>query len=203
MTLPFFSLVDVRYLLPPDWEQQLHQSLPEMTRQAELLGGEPTSLEPVGTVITYELADGTSVASRLPWLYELYTDQFKAIASRVADQELQADDDVRSAVNVNVLPAGGDGYELHVDSNPVTAVLFLSTHRDGEGGELRFLVAESHWLSVSPLAGTLAVFDARDAPHQVCPSASRARISAPMNYFTPAAGRQRPEGLDERLYGGK
>jgi hypothetical protein len=198
--LPFFALFDVQDLLPKTWHVDVSTASSSHAKPSTLVGGAPTSLEPEGTIIDFSLIDGTALSQRLEWLYELYAGPFLSLAAAASRQTLIVDPNTQSAVNINILPPGGGGYELHVDSNPVTAVLFLSTHTQSEGGLLEIQSGPDHWIQLAPLAGTLAVFDARRAPHRVTASSIQERISAPMNYFLADRGRERPEGLDRRLY---
>ncbi|MBY8858787.1 2OG-Fe(II) oxygenase [Nocardia sp. CA2R105] len=200
MTLPFFGLIDVLDLLPADWRAQVDRVCRDRARPAELHGGTSTSLEPVGTVIGYRLLTGGNIAEYLPWMHELYRTSFRRIAERVSGLNLETDSSVTSAVNINVLDPGGQGYEWHIDSNPVTGLLFLSSHPDGEGGSLELRLSDDNLFSIPPRAGTLLVFDARRCPHRVSPPTQAVRISAPMNYFVSGEPRYRPGDLDTALY---
>ena len=112
--------------------------------------------------------------------------------------------DLRAATNINATPRNAR-YEWHVDSNPLTGLLFATTHDPGEGGQLLFKpdpVArpnESWSLHVSPRAGTLLIFDAREAAHVVTRLNADIRLSVPMNYYH-RGKQERPEDLDGYLY---
>lgn len=198
--LPFFGLVDVRDMLPPDWCKEIEDLSRSTARDATLQGGSSTSLESPDKVIRYRLVDGNSVATHLPWLTKLYQTELRQVAERFSSQRLVVDTSATSAVNINILPPGEGGYEWHVDSNPVTGLLFLSSHLHEEGGLLELRSADDHLLSIEPLAGTFAVFDARHCPHRVSAPLRGLRISAPMNYFVEGQGRRRPDDLDSVLY---
>ncbi|MQY22301.1 2OG-Fe(II) oxygenase [Nocardia macrotermitis] len=200
MSLPFFATVDVLDLLPQDWSTHVDRVCEQWSRRSELHGGTSTSLEPLGTVIDYRLLTGDDIAEHLPWLFELHRTSFHRIAEEISGMSLDPDNAVTSAVNVNILDPGGDGYEWHLDSNPVTALLFLSTHTEEDGGRLELRPTDREPLSVTPCAGTLAVFDARRCPHRVSPPTQGLRISAPMNYFITGQPRHRPDDLDAALY---
>ncbi|MFG3319603.1 2OG-Fe(II) oxygenase [Streptomyces sp. NPDC048171] len=199
LRLPFFSMVDASDLLPHGWCSDVERCVDEASMETVLRGGEPGSLEPVGTEISYRLIDGEAVATRLPWLRSLYEDPFLRLAETVSGRLLEVDTSLRSAVNINILPAHGGGYEWHCDTNPVTGVLFLTSHPDGQGGALELTGPGGHVWRIQPLEGYLAFFDARKSPHRVT-SASTPRISAPMNFYLQGEGRIRPKGLDDRLY---
>jgi hypothetical protein len=199
--LPFFGLVDVREMLPPGWSKDIDDVSSLIARDAILKGGTSTSLESADTAIEYRLIDGAGVATHLPWLAKLYRDEFRQIAEQFSRQQLVVDASITSSVNINIIPPGQGGYEWHVDSNPVTGLLFLSSHLHEDGGMLELRTADEHLLSIEPLAGTFAVFDARLCPHRVSAPIKGLRISAPMNYFVGSQGRHRPDDLDNTLYG--
>ncbi|MEU2540298.1 2OG-Fe(II) oxygenase [Streptomyces iakyrus] len=192
-------MVDVSELLPHDWRTDIKKCVDQASVKSVLRGGEAGSLEPPGTEIHYRLIDGEAVTAKLPWLRALYEGAFVRLAEGASGRPLEIDSSRRSAVNINILPAGGGGYEWHCDTNPVTAVLFLTSHADGQGGTLEMIGRERHVWRIQPLAGYVAFFDARNCPHRVIP-ASTPRISAPMNFYIRGEGRVRPSGLDDRLY---
>ncbi|MFI6345666.1 2OG-Fe(II) oxygenase [Streptomyces sp. NPDC050560] len=197
--LPFLSLVDVSALLPRDWRADVERCVERASVASALRGGEPGSLEPPGTEIAYRLVDGEAVARELPWLRARYDDTFLRLAEAASGRSLVVDSSPRSAVNVNVLPAHGGGYEWHRDTNPVTGVLFLSSHPEGRGGALELTGRGGHVWRVQPLEGYAVFFDARNSPHRVA-SATETRISAPMNFYVRGEERIRPAALDDRLY---
>lgn len=100
-----------------------------------------------------------------------------------------------SGVNVNVLDGSNSRYELHLDSNPLTGVLFFTSHDEKSGGQLVF-ERDGRRATVNPRAGWFLLFDAREIPHSVTPvNGRRARISAPMNYYFEDDEIERPEAL--------
>ncbi len=190
-------------LLPVDWVEQVKAVVTATARHAELRGGVESSLEPVGTVIEYKLVDGTAVSSRLPWLDSLYRGRFRLWASELFGEELVPSDQITNGVNVNVLTDQGSRYELHVDTNPLTGLLFVTTHEESGGGGLVFHGKYDNF-RCSPVAGHLLLFDARQAPHEVERlRTDDIRISVPMNYFTADALADRSPDLDEYLYGAR
>jgi hypothetical protein len=198
--LPFLALFDIGEHLPERWADRLDLAIREHAQPSVLVGGAPTSLEDPGTEIHLELLDGVDVAQGLPWLRSLYETTILELARRASGEDLIIDPSMASSVNVNVLPANGGGYELHVDSNPVTGLLFLSSHTYEDGGILEMEIDQGHWFRIPPVAGTFLAFDARRVPHRVTASRTGRRISAPMNFYNRSQGRVRPEGLDTRLY---
>ena len=101
--------------------------------------------------------------------------------------------------------------DCHVDSNPLTGLLFLTDHQ--VGGELVMArnttasnraAIERDCLVIRPHAGHLIFFDARHLPHYVRPlhSESDLRIIAAMNFYTESSPEsERPRALNQHLYG--
>lgn len=205
-TIPAFA-TDVRALLPADWQNQISSCSERASRWQLLDGASVTSREaafldsapPRVGVVT-----GDVIAKELPWLDALYKGEFLKLANAVGEGSYEASSDVRAGVNINATPMGAR-YEWHVDSNPITGLLFATSHAPEDGGQLIFRPdpvarpSESWELQVSPAAGTLLVFDAREAAHVVTQVKTGLRLSVPMNYYF--VGRQnRPEDLDAYLY---
>lgn len=187
-------------ILPQGWEAELLRTVDAHARPAQLDASDESSLEPAGTVIEYELLDGAQIAQALPWLDRLYREEFLALASGVWGEQLLTSDDVRNGVNINVLRGAGSKYEWHVDTNPLTGLLFATTHEPEDGGMLVFR-GDHDDATCLPRAGHLLFFDARRAPHRVTPLRSTAlRVSVPMNYFTAEALAGRSLELDDYLY---
>ena len=103
-------------------------------------------------------------------------------------------------------------FECHVDSNPLTGLLFCTDHLAGEGGELVFghdLEAadidsvEQDCSVIQPHAGYLIFFDGRAHPHYARPLASDSamRITAVMNFYTESCPESaRPAELRRPLF---
>lgn len=144
---------------------------------------------------------GEVIASRIPWLYELYTTKFRDYAEVSVGKRLFPSRDVTSAVNINLLEGIGAAYEWHVDSNPVTGLLFVNTLSEQEGGQLLFRTAK-YEIAVTPVKGDYLVFDARVTPHCVTPLACNVvRASIPMNFYNDPWHQVRPNDLNNYLYG--
>jgi len=102
-------------------------------------------------------------------------------------------------------------FECHVDSNPLTGLLFCTDH--ASGGEL--VVAhdkaakgideiERRCSVIRPQAGQLIFFDAREYPHyaRLLAGESETRIVAVMNFYTDSHPESsRPRELNQHLYG--
>ena len=51
-------------------------------------------------------------------------------------QSVLTSDKTINGVNINVLQGIGSRYESHLDTNPLTGLLFATTHASEEGGQL-------------------------------------------------------------------
>ncbi len=69
-----------------------------------------------------------TVMDRLPWLYKLYRNDFLELATEAWGEPIDAAYDDRYGVVLNVQRGKTMRFECHVDSNPVTGILFLTSH---------------------------------------------------------------------------
>ncbi len=102
-------------------------------------------------------------------------------------------------------------FECHVDSNPVTGLLFLTGHP--EGGEL--VVSrdpdaigvdglERDCITIKPEAGQIIFFDGKNHPHYAreLSSESDVRVVAVMNFYTKSCPEStRPPELNRHRFG--
>jgi hypothetical protein len=175
--------------MPRTWHDDIIMCARYFSSWRELDGSSVTSRERdfgVHGACSAGIVTGDVVAEELPWLDNLYR-------TTILDA-------------VNSIDPGGR-YEWHVDSNPLTALLFVTTHEPDSGGELvfrpdpRFDSAASWEHVVTPVSGDLLVFDAREAAHGVMPlGGAQTRITVPMNYYLTGDAAVRPADLDGYLY---
>jgi hypothetical protein len=147
------------------------------------------------------VADGVAVKYHLQWLYDLYAGYLKEFCASKFGTPLYPANLLHTTVNINQLSGRGARYEWHVDSNPVTGLLFVTDAPVGFGGSLVFKPEGGSRSIVRPTAGTFICFDAREIPH--CVTALRTnsvRISIPMNYYDSEHDQARPADLDEQIY---
>jgi hypothetical protein len=119
--------------------------------------------------------------------------------------------DDRYGIVLNVQHGTEMRFECHIDSNPLTGLLFCTDHR--AGGELVFAhdpdaadidAIERHCSVIRPHAGHLIFFDGRSHPHYARPLVSRSdvRIVAVMNFYTESCPEStRPRELNRHLFG--
>jgi 2-oxoglutarate-Fe(II)-dependent oxygenase superfamily protein len=150
------------------------------------------------------------VRERLPWLYGAYRTDFLALAGQACAQSVAAARDDRYGIVLNVQQGTAMRFECHVDSNPLTGLLFCTDH--SSGGELvvahdpvaaDVAAVERNCSVIRPHAGHLIFFDAREHAHYARPltEASGTRIVAVMNFYTESWPEStRPPELNKHLY---
>jgi hypothetical protein len=151
------------------------------------------------------------VRAGLPWLYRSYREEILDLAGQACAEPVRPARDERYGVVLNVQRGTAMRFECHIDSNPLTGVLFLTDHQ--AGGELVFANdaraaditgIERDCSVVRPHAGHLIFFDARRHPHYARPLANPfdQRVVAVMNFYTESCPESsRPPELNRHLYG--
>ncbi|SDC50804.1 2OG-Fe(II) oxygenase [Streptomyces prasinopilosus] len=171
-----------------------------------------TSRERVGvTAIPVGFVDGTTIAGELPWLREMYYGPFRAVAQLACAEPVFAARDAHIGLNMHIQRGSAERYECHVDSSPLSALLYVTDHPAGSGGELVVSnrgdvrgreEVDADATRVHPVAGQLVVFDARHRTHYVAPltDPDGVRIVVVMPYYTPSCPESaRPTDLDHHL----
>jgi hypothetical protein len=213
MSLSFYwTTFDVSSLLPEDW----HSHITAVAAEADC------HAFPRTPVLSREAADvayinrgrvrAEKVQERLPWLYKLYRGEFLELASRTRQEPVDAALDDRYGVVLNVQRGESMRFECHVDSNPLTGLLFLTDHPAG-GGELvvghdpaaeGVEGVEQDCSVIRPHAGHLIFFDGKTHPHyaRVLRSGSDVRVVAVMNFYTASCPEStRPPELNRHIFG--
>jgi hypothetical protein len=151
------------------------------------------------------------VRESLHWLYESYRSVFLELAREAWAEPVMAASDERYGVVLNVQRGTAERFECHIDSNPLTGLLFCTNH--AAGGELVFAhnpdaasvgAVERDCSVIRPQAGHLIFFDARRHPHYARPliTESDMRVVAVMNFYTESCPEStRPRELNRHLYG--
>lgn len=210
----YFSIFnfDLRCVLPTGWEKDVVDSAAQYGKFGCLNGGSVTSRQREFKSTADDIigvSAGTVIPLAIPWLARLYKRDILNLANELGIGRYMIATDTRSAININILPPGSQ-YEWHVDSNPLTGLLFVTDHPAGTGGEIVFrpdpLVrpTEDWELAIASRSGNLLLFDAREVAHTVQPVPEpMRRISVPMNYYFTDVSCHRPEDLDRYLYSGR
>ncbi len=213
--LPTFqwTTFDVTGILPRTWRQDVLDAAADADFRHF----------PRTPVISREAADVQSisrgrvhadqVARELPWLRRLYRSDFRALAERAIGGAVAAARDERYGTVLNVQRGIGMRFECHVDSNPLTGLLFCTDHGPADGGELVFSNSrearsqadiDRSCSVIRSQAGHLIFFDGRQNPHYVRPLTFSAdtRVVAVMNYYLSSFPEStRPAELNRHLYG--
>ena len=208
----YWTTFDVTSLLPEDW----HEDISAVAAEAEFRDFSCTP------VLSREAADvpyitrgrvhANKVQQLLPWLYKLYRNDFAELAGQAREEPIETAFDDRYGVVLNVQKGTTMRFECHVDSNPVTGLLFLTDHPAG-GGEL--VVShdpaavgvdglERDCSLIQPHAGQLIFFDGKTYPHyaRALWSGQEVRVVAVMNFYTRAWPEStRPAELNHHLFG--
>jgi 2OG-Fe(II) oxygenase superfamily len=205
-----WTTFDVTHSLPATWQREIsavaadadfHEfpRTPVLSREAPEVPHIPR-----GRVHADQVRD------RLPWLYQAYRGDFLALAGQACRERVMAARDDRYGIVLNVQRGTAMRFECHVDSNPLTGLLFCTDH--ATGGELMVAhdpaagdidAVERNCSIIRPQAGHLIYFDAREYPHYARPltAASSTRIVAVMNFYTESCPEStRPAELNRHLY---
>jgi 2-oxoglutarate-Fe(II)-dependent oxygenase superfamily protein len=206
-----WTTFDLNGILPADWQRDLRA----VAAQADFRGFPRTpvlSREAPGVLhIVRGRVHAHQVRESLPWLYALYRGMFLELAQTACTEPVALARDDRYGVVLNVQRGTAMRFECHVDSNPLTGLLFCTDHH--AGGELvvahdaaaaDIAAVERDCSVIRPHAGHLIYFDARNRPHYARPltSVSDVRVVAVMNFYTESYPEStRPAELNRHLYG--
>jgi len=164
------------------------------------------------THITRGRVRADKVELRLPWLYKLYRSDFLELAELAWGEPIKAAFDDRYGIVLNVQQGNTMRFECHVDSNPVTGLLFFTDHPAGGGelvvghdsGAVGIEALEQDGSVIRPQAGQLIFFDGKTYPHyaRTLQSGSDMRVVAVMNFYTESCPEStRPSRLNRHLFG--
>ncbi len=207
-----WTAFDVTSLLPLDYPDAIKLVAAEADFQdfppTPVLSREADDI----THVTRGRVRAGTVRQRLPWLYELYRGDFLELAGQAWGEPVKGARDDRYGVVLNVQRGNRMRFECHVDSNPVTGLLFFTDHPDG-GGELvvghdpdavGVEALELNGSAIRPQAGQLIFFDGQAHPHyaRVLRSDPDVRVVAVMNFYTASCPEStRPRELNRHLFG--
>jgi hypothetical protein len=203
---------DVTNRLPMGWQKDVSEvaagadvrnfaRTPVLSREAEDV-----------PYVTRGRVHAATVRQSLPWLYELYRSEFLDLAIEAYAEPIKSAVDDRYGVVLNVQRGNTMRFECHVDSNPISGLLFLTDHSAG-GGELvvghdpsavGVEAVERDCSVIRPQAGQLIFFDGKTYPHyaRALLSESDVRVAAVMNFYTERCQEStRPVELNRHLYG--
>jgi hypothetical protein len=207
------TMFDLTSYLPEEWQQQISA----VAKEADIREFPCTPIlsreSPEVLSILRGRVYGSDVRQSLPWLYGLYRSLFCELAQATYAEPVMPALDDRYGIVLNVQRGADMRFECHVDSNPLTGLLFCTDHPQGSGGELVFAhdqaaadvgAVERDCTVIRPHAGHLIIFDGRQYPHYARPLASESdlRIVAVMNFYTESCPEStRPPELNRHLFG--
>jgi hypothetical protein len=208
-----WTTFDVSGTLPEDWRDDISAVAAEVDfgtfPRTPFLSREAADV----THVTRGRVRADKVQQRLPWLYKFYRDDFLDLAAQTRAEPVETALDDRYGIVLNVQRGNAMRFECHVDSNPLTGLLFLTDHPAG-GGELVVAhdpaamgveMVDQNCSVIRPHAGQLIFFDGKTHPHYARALRSEAdmRVVAVMNFYTSSCPESttRPAGLNRHLFG--
>jgi hypothetical protein len=207
-----WTTFDVTSHLPEKWQE----AIGKVASDADFRGYPRTPVLSREAVHVAQIPRGRVHAARvqesLPWLSELYRGYFLELAREVRAERVMSARDSRYGIVLNVQRGTDMRFECHVDSNPMTGLLFCTDHPVG-AGELVFGhdpaagdvdAVERECSVIRPHAGHLIFFEGSKLPHYARPLASESdmRVVAVMNFYTESCPEStRPPGLNRHLFG--
>lgn len=206
------------------WERDVTSSLPEgwqrdigtVAGKADFRAFPRTPIlsreAPDVTHIERGRVDAETVMEHLSWLYKLYRNEFLDLAAEAWAEPVDAAYDDRYGVVLNVQRGKTMRFECHVDSNPVTGILFLTDHPAGAGelvvshdpDAVGVDEVERDSTLIAPRAGKIVFFDGKTHPHYArrLLDESDVRVVAVMNFYTRSCPEStRPPELNRHRFG--
>jgi hypothetical protein len=203
---------DVTSLLPEGWQEDIGT----VAAKADFRAFPRTPIlsreAPDVTHIKRGRVHAETVMGHLPWLYKLYRTDFLELAAEAWGEPVDAAYDDRYGVVLNVQRGKTMRFECHVDSNPVTGILFLTGHPAGAGelvvshdpDAVGVDEVERDSTLIEPKAGQIVFFDGKTHPHYArrLLDESDVRVVAVMNFYTASCPEStRPPELNRHRFG--
>jgi hypothetical protein len=207
-----WTAFDVTSLLPQNWPDDIKMAAADADfrdfRRTPVLSREADDIRSISRGRVH----AATVRQSLPWLYERYRRDFLQLASQACAEPITSALDDRYGVVLNVQRGNKMRFECHVDSNPVSGVLFFTDHAAGGGelvvghdpGAVSVEAVERDCSVIRPQAGQLIFFDGKTHPHyaRALLSESDMRVVAVMNFYTKSCPEStRPLNLNHYLFG--
>jgi hypothetical protein len=203
---------DLASALPAHWQRSILDLVGRELKTKMISPGSITSRERSQEIeLPTHIVESVKVARDLPWLQNLYNGLFRDLAQRLTQERVYAANRAHHGARIQVQRGSDERYECHVDTCPITGLLYVTDHPPGAGGEL--VVANSGDVKgqeevdrdatrIHPVAGHLIFLDARSHTHYVAPlkDPDAIRVVVPMTFFTPSCSEgMRPSDLDRHL----
>lgn len=187
-------------LIHSNWDEEILKLALEAPEKVIQGGAVYTSLADRKFETRYHPTNGEKISERLPWLLQLYQNDFrKIIAELMGDETYHLGSDLAHSLNMNLTKKGP--YEAHTDRNPGTFLLGVtSLHPEEEGQTIIWSDKNlTDKLAVwTPKRGVAFVFNGH-YPHSVTAfkpaSPGRVRITMPGDYYN----NEHPEKIDKEF----
>jgi hypothetical protein len=203
---------DVTGFLPEGWQEDMNAVVAEADFRA--FPRTPILSREAPDVMHIERGrvHADTVMQCLSWLYKLYRNEFLELAAETLGEPIDAACDERYGVVLNVQRGKTMRFECHVDSNPVTGILFLTHHPAGAGelvvshdpDAVGVAGLERDCTPIRPESGQIIFFDGRKYPHyaRALQGESDVRVVAVMNFYTRSCPEStRPPELNRHRFG--
>ena len=203
---------DLRSMLPEGWQQSILDVAEKFGRVILIHPTSITSREASrDTEIPTYIVGNTAATQNLPWLYELYTGPILKLAQVHSPDPVSLSNNPHRGLTIQVQRGQEERYESHVDTVPLTGLLYVTDNPVGTGGELVVSNRGEVWgvdeieadaSRIHPVAGNMIFFDARKYTHYVSPlkNSDALRAVVVMTFYTTACPEDtRPADLDNHL----
>jgi hypothetical protein len=188
-----------------DWQDQIIQ-VGQLESVSKDLGRFPDiTREDVECPIMLNRLEGDKTKALLPRFHSFFGGLGQELAREIDPCAVITQDQRKIGV-LNIQFSAHQRMVCHVDSNPITVLVFVTTHLAGEGA---LVVANFKGLAspaevdedctvIQPVAGDVIVFNAQEHSHYSQPiSPASLRVVALANYYTDGSPEsQRPSELD-------
>lgn len=170
---------DVASVLPAGWRADILSLVDQRLKTTVIRAVSSTSRESETDVdIPIHTVDAEVVARCLPWLTDLYAGLFRDLAGRLVGEPVVVSAEAFRGPRIQVQRGTADWYEAHVDTCPITGLLYVTDQPEGAGGEL--VVANAGDVEgrqevdrdaalIRPAAGQIVYFDGRRRTHMCGP----------------------------------
>ena len=208
-----WTTFDLTSLLPAHWREDISAAA-DAADVRDFPRTPILSREAAGVVHIHRgRVHADQVRQDVPWLYQLYRGYFLDLARETYPERVRPAADDRYGVVLNIQRGKTMRFECHVDSNPLTGLLFCTDHRPGVGGELvvgndvnatGVAAVDRDCSVIRPQAGQLIFFDGSRHPHYArsLSSGTDMRVVAVMNFYTKSRPEStRPPELNRHLFG--
>ena len=151
----------------------------------------------------YVILDGLAIRDHFPDMPTWYV-ALQGLVSAVTFADVTVSPYERSGMSILVYRGTNASQSWHFDSNPITALLYLTTNTEG-ATECRLLhdipdKRKGRLRRIFPVSGSLLLMQGRRVWHRGTPVHREVKVACPWNYYT-ATDTWRPEGMDELIYG--